>query len=227
MTGLRQACVLLYPRAVRMDGGRGGRPETTAQDVAGAIGMIGNRLAREVFCAMNWPAGAALTRDGLLELIAKRQRSELERQWRAVQIARLDLHILLDNAAARNDGGRSHRVERARLERGLSDAKSACWPYNPAMYHRLRELALEELTTPNRCRRCEGRGTVLHDAKVETCSTCRGAGKIAPSDRGRAAALGLSLKSYQSGWRRLYDWTLDLLRDAELAGHIEGSAKLG
>lgn len=227
MTSLRQVCGLLYPGTIRLGGGRGGKPELVASDVAAAIGMIADRFQREVFVAMNWPDGAALEREKLLDMLAARQRAELERQWRAVQAARLELHIFLDNLAARNAETRFERAERARLESNVRNANAACWPYNPERYHKVRDLALGELTNPNRCHVCIGRGEIMRDGCIITCTACRGTGSHSPSDRGRAYALGMSLKSYQAGWRQLFEWTFALLRESEVAGNTDGSAALG
>lgn len=199
----------------RFDIGRGGIPDLTPQDIAAALAMVEDPFAREVFCAVWWPDGAKLTRDNLLRLVALKQRQEIERQMRKVQVARLELHIVKDEIAARRNMTDEMRRERERAERRLADAKKASWPQDSAMYHTIRVAALEELAAPNLCKTCNGIGVALAGDLKIACVTCSGHGTVPVSDRQRADRIGKMQTSYKEHWKAPYEWTFSVMRNAE------------
>jgi hypothetical protein len=199
----------------RFDIGRGGIPDLTPQDIAAALAMVEDPFAREVFCAVWWPDGAKLTRDNLLRLVALKQRQEIERQMRKVQVARLELHIVNDEISARRNLTDEMRRERDRAERRLADAKRASWPQDSAMYHTIRVAALEELAAPNLCKTCNGIGVAqAGDLKI-ACVTCGGHGTVPVSDLQRSLRIGRDHRNYDRTWKAAYEWTFSALRDAE------------
>ncbi|WP_440221854.1 hypothetical protein ACQQ2N_12225 [Dokdonella sp. MW10] len=223
----RKLMARLNPSTVKFDIGAGGLPDLTPQDVAAAVGMVRDELAREVFCLVWWPAGAALTRGTLLELIAARQRAELERQWKAQQLARLELHIAEENASTRVALTDADRRILSTLRAKLGEAKALCWPDVPAMYPVLRAAVLEELAAPNHCTTCSGRGDHGDGDLVVKCEDCTGTGIRPVSDRKRAARIGRDESTYRETWKRVFEWTFALVSEAETAGAKAVSAALG
>lgn len=216
MTDVRRLMGRLNAATANYEGTRGGKPELTAQDIAGALASIEDELAREVFCACWWEAGARLTRDYLMRLIGFRQFAEFDAQMKRVQRARLELHIALDGIAAR--GNKQTQFEKDithRLKQKLEDAKKKCWPAQAPMYSKIREAVLNEVASPNHCRECGGRGEMSAGELIIRCRQCDGSGTSAVSDRQRAARIGRDPKTYREEWKPLYEWTYDLVRDAE------------
>lgn len=226
MANVRKLMARLNASTCRFDIGRGGIPDLTPQDIAAALGMVADEFAREVFCSVWWPDGARLTIDRLLKMLAIRQRQEIDRQWRAVQIARLELHIGTDELAARRSVSDEDRREHERLKRRFEAARRACWPLDATMYHVIREAALDELAAPNLCRTCNGIGAIQADALTIECAGCSGRGTVAVSDRKRAERIGKWIKSYADHWRAPYEWTFGILRDAEASAGVAISAAL-
>lgn len=217
MANVRKLMGRLNAATCRFDIGRGGIPDLTPQDIAAALAMVEDAFAREVFCAVWWPDGAKLTRDNLLRLVALKQRQEIERQMRKVQVARLELHIVNDEIAARRNLTDEMRRERERAERKLADAKRASWPQDSAMYHTIRLAALEELASPNLCRTCNGIGVALAGDLKIACVACSGHGTVAVSDLQRAGRLKRDARAYDRNWKSAYEWTFAEMRDAESA----------
>lgn len=215
MTNIRKLMGRLNPATCRFDIGRGGIPELTPQDIAGALGMVRDEFAREVFCAVWWPDGARLERNRLLQLIALKQRAEIDKQWRRVQAARLDLHIASDDLAARNAATDHDRRVIAALKARLEEAKRLCWPNVPEMYPVIRAAVLDELASPKLCVVCAGRGAIASGDLVVECKQCDGTGKSAISSRQRAARIGRDESTYRKEWAAAYEWTYALVSDAE------------
>lgn len=215
MTNVRKLMARLNASTCRFDIGRGGIPELTPQDIAGALGMVQDELAREVFCAVWWPDGSRLAANELLRLIGLRQRAEIDRQWRAVQVARLELHIARDDAAARGCLTDFDRRIIASLEQRLTAAKAQCWPCEPTVYPLIRKAVLKELCSPALCQHCGGRGEYTAGELKAKCRQCDGSGKQAVSNRRRAAELDRTEAAYRQAWCKPYEWTYELLADAE------------
>jgi hypothetical protein len=226
MSNVRKLVARLNATTAHYNIGRGGIPELPTEDIAGALGMVKDELAREVFCACWWQDGARLEQQGLLRLIGLRQRAEIDHQWRAIQILRLDLHIAVDEMTAKRISSVFDRVIRARLEARLKEAKAHCWPSQAEMYSVIRLAALEELRAPNHCRVCDGRGRmVVGDLSVD-CLQCEGSGTAPASGRGRAERLGTSETNYRREWKAPYEWTYALVSNAEANGAYALAAAL-
>lgn len=227
MTDIRRLMGRLNPATCRFDIGRGGIPELTPQDIAAALGFVRDEFAREVFCSVWWPDGARLTRDALLRMIAFRQRAEIDKQQRAIQVLRLDLHIASDDAAARNYVTHNDRRTLDALRSRVEAAKSSAWPANAEVYPRIRVAALNELVEPAHCGECGGRGEMMVGEVVRTCHRCDGRGTISRSDVERAKSIAVGYDTYRKHWRIAYDWTYTLLRDAEARGIREIRGAIG
>lgn len=213
----RKLMARLNASTVKFDVGSGGIPEFTPQDIAAAVGMVSDELAREVFAAIWWPDGARLTRDRLLEMVGARQAQQLERQWRAVQVARLELHLAEDNAAGRVHLSPLDRVQLEGARARVAMARALCWPATAPMYRVVRVAVLDELAEANRCPTCAGRGEV-RGLVTSKCATCDGSGIVPVSDRQRAERIGRDESTYRAKWRGLYEWTYTLLAGAEQTG---------
>jgi len=215
MTDVRRLMGRLNPSTAQFGGGRGGIPELTPQDIAGALGMIGDDLAREVFCACWWPDGARLTRNALLAMVGLRQRAEIDRQWRQVQMLRLDLHIADDDMASGAATSPFAKEIRDRIKSRLDGAKASCWPSQPKMYSIIRAAVIDEMAAPNLCRVCEGRGETTVGNLTIMCKQCDGVGSAPVSDRQRAARIERDESTYRREWRVVYEWTYALVSEAE------------
>ncbi|MBE0269919.1 hypothetical protein G3H82_11310, partial [Xylella fastidiosa subsp. multiplex] len=74
---------------------------------------------------------------------------------------------------------------------------------------------VDELSTPQLCPCCHGRGERRVGALVKVCTACGGSGAVPASDRKRAAAIGRDESTYRTTWRSLYEWLLDRMGAAE------------
>lgn len=227
MTDIRRLMGRLNPATCRFDIGRGGIPELTPQDIAAALGFVHDEFAREVFCSVWWPDGARLTRDALLRMIAFRQRAEIDKQQRAIQVLRLDLHIAADDAAARNYVTHNDRRTLDALRSRVDSARASAWPANAEIYPRIRVAALNELVAPSHCGQCAGRGELVIADVMRACPRCDGRGTISRTNVDRAAAIAVGYDTYRKHWRIVYDWTYALLRDAEARGIREIRGAIG
>jgi hypothetical protein len=197
----------------RFDIGRGGIPELTAQDIAGALGMIQDEFAREVFCAVWWPDGARLMAKELDRIIAAMQFGE----WKARFDAMLDAQLKVAQAELRND-----RREVFAARAVLENAKSEMWPtLREDAYRLVRLAAIEELRAPKSCTSCQGRATAAVGELVVKCEACDGSGVMPVSNRRRAAALRINESTYRRVWQPVYEWTYRRVSDAEHAGARE------
>ena len=215
MSDVRKLLARLNPASMQYDGARGGFGGMTAQDIAGALGMVPYGLGREVMCAVWWPDGARLTHDKLDFAVAQQVRAEMDRRARRQQIARLDLHIAQENAAARNATTDEDRREIARLEKRAAEARALCWPYEAEMHVRIRRAALDEITRPNHCRACGGHGESTIGALKVGCKACDSHGTVPVSDRARAEKIGRDESNYRRAWRGLYEYVYQLMHEAE------------
>lgn len=216
MADVRKLLARLNPANIRYDVGRGGLPELTPVDIAGALAFVPAGLGREVLCALWWPDGAALSPEALEDAVAKKVRAEMDVRHRKLQIARMDLHIAQEAACAgRGQVTDWNRRELARLESAVAAAKARCWPWNPEMHIRIRRAVMDEVAHPNRCAKCGGRGDVKADELLVRCSECDGRGVVPVSDRSRAAKIGKHESTYRRVWADLYNWLYVQVADAE------------
>jgi len=213
---VRKMMARLNATTCRFDVGSGGIPELTNIDIAGALGMVSDEFAREVFCAVWWPDGARLTEQALLAMVGRKQAHQINAQWRALQLARLDLHIAEDAFACKTSHTSKDHDDLGRMRLKADKARRACWPAQPQMYPKIRLTAMRELRAPNLCPGCEGRGELVYSTPQRQCPTCAGRGTLPVSSRQRAEWLGCDESNYRRAWRVAYEWTYDQLADAEV-----------
>lgn len=205
----------LNPAGMRYEmGGSGGVPMLTQADIAGALGMVRDDFAREVFCAVWWPDGAKLTAKELDAKIRERQLGEWMRRARLVEAAKLAMHLAEEEAEGSHAAiqGVQRALSRARAE--LTEARAVMWPSYGPRYALIRVAVLTELASPQTCRHCAGRGSHRTDALVVTCHHCGGTGRKAASERSRADAVKVGKTGFRH-WEGVYDWTLQLCASAE------------
>jgi len=218
MTNVRKLVARLNASTQQFSMGRGGIPELTPQDIAAAIGMVQDELAREVFCAVWWPDGARLNARGLDQLLARVQFAE----WRRRMEKLLDAQLLV--AAAKSQ--RNAEAER-RGAADLMDATAQMWPaLVQEAYGLVRWAVLDELRSPEPCEVCGGVGDFVHFGREKPCSECGGGGRIARSSRKRAASIERDEAAYRRTWRGVYEWTLRRAQDAEQDGGAELARRL-
>lgn len=190
----------------------------TPQDIAAAIGMIDNVLAREVFCAVWWPDGARLVWKQLDGMLAMAQFEEWKARADDLVVAQIAI------AQAANDW---RRYDLARARAMLARAKERIWPsLAEEPYKAVRLGVIEELRAPRICPTCNGRQQVKIDDLVVECSACGATGKTAVSDMQRARWLGRNESSYRRTWRPVYEWTYTLVANAAATGREEFSKRL-
>lgn len=223
MTDVRRLLARLNPATIRYGAGRGGIPELTASDIAGALGMVRDKFAREVFCAVWWPDGARLTHREFDLDLRNRQMKEWMRRQRASVIARLAMDVAHDELKGTHGG--AHEVRRtlaaARVEYEAAAAEAwPAWqnrhgkPREQSRYALIRAAVIVEIGSPRTCSICAGRGNLRAGALVVKCEACAGSGQRANSERHRAASLGIRGSSFEK-WAPVYDWTYTLCKTAE------------
>ena len=222
----RKALARLTPASLKIDAVRGGIPEFTPQEIAGALGFVKNKFGRELICHIYWPDGAALTEKDLQEMLASRMRDEMNRLSREAVIAKLDLHIAEENWAAKINHYECERREIAQLRHRAHATKHAVWPWNAEMHVKIRDAVFSEIRYPNHCDKCQGKGDVENaEGLVLTCTRCEGYGVVAISDRQRADRIGRDESSYRENWKSVYEFAIGQVRDAEIeAGREFGFA---
>lgn len=210
MTNVRKLVARLNASTCRFDVGRGGIPELTPQDIAAALGMVKDELAREVFCAVWWPDGARLNARGLDLLLARVQFAE----WRRRMEKMLDAQLAV--AASRAD--RNAEAEQ-RGESMLAEATAQMWPaLVQEAYALVRRAVLDELRAPEPCAECDGVGSFVHRGREADCTGCGGSGRVARSNRQRAMTMDRDEAAYRRTWRGVYEWTLRRVQEAEQTG---------
>lgn len=183
---------------------RSRNPEAlSAIDIAHALGHVQDRFARELFCHLWWPDGAARTRADLEREIHLMLIVEYGNRCRDEVEARLALHLVECSAVQwRPDDRIELRKCRQRMER----ARARAWPGKLSVYPQIVSAVLDELAAPNHCAMCEGRGTVWAGDIARDCGACDGTGTIPVSDRQRADALKKEWKTYRDSWCKPYAW---------------------
>jgi hypothetical protein len=215
---VRKLLARLNPSSARFEIHHGGAPELTAQDIAGALGMIDDALAREVFCAVWWPDGAQLNRAALDRMLREAQLREWLRLRRELEAAKLALHIAQDDLDGTYSSRASQRQALQQATDQLDAVKARQWPAVGPIYRAVRRAVLAELSTPELCPHCQGRGEVRVGDRLLTCQYCEGHGRAPVSDRKRAAMIERDEAGYRRVWRPVYEWTLALCAGAETRG---------
>jgi hypothetical protein len=175
----------------------------TGIDIAHALGLVRDEMARELFCHLWWPDGAARSRPQLEQAIHVAMMTEMARRDRAAAAAKLDCHLIEENVE-RWRGEHREALRRARSDRDRAIERR--WPGTLSGYAAITLGVLDELAEPSHCVTCEGRGEVMLGALATQCGSCEGTGTIGASDRERAERIDRALSTYQAGWRKPYEW---------------------
>ncbi|MSS67725.1 hypothetical protein R3J34_01980 [Xylella fastidiosa subsp. multiplex] len=212
----RRLLARLNPSTIRYDTLPGGVPELTAQDIAHALGLVPAGLGREVLEACWWPDGAALRRGPLRDAAVALVVPEIRRQQQRLLEARTDVGIVKACMGWTRATTSAQQAALRRAEERLEEAKAQLWPQATLeMLPVLVAAAVDELSTPQLCPCCHGRGGRRVGALVKVCTACGGSGAVPASDRKRAAAIGRDESTYRTTWRSLYEWLLDRMGVAE------------
>lgn len=214
---VRKLMARLNVPTIRYDAVRGGAPELTSQDIAGALGMLNDPLAREVLCACWWPDGAQLRRSQLEDLLRQKMLTEYSRRSLQAQMAKLEFHIAESGWLAKHARTEHDRRELSSARTKMEAAKAEQWPWNVEVYHRIVAAVIEELRSQHACPHCAGRGVIVPKTigAVATCTRCHGLGQAPLRKTARAKALGITESAYRSVWAGAYEWTYALISDLE------------
>lgn len=216
MGNVRELMARLGPSTVKFDTGRGGTPDLTNQDIAGALGMVPAGLGRELLEACWWPDGAALRRHRLRDAVIALVTPELRRQQRKLADARTDLGLAEVCIGWSGAVTAEQRAERERAAQRLGQVKAQCWPISTLeSLPTLAAAVIGEIAKRAHCPSCEGRGETMAGELRVICKTCGGSGVTPVSDRRRAAALGRNESTYRESWRTVYEWMLQKFSEAE------------
>lgn len=212
---VRKMMARLNPATIRFDVGSGGTPELTSQDVAAALGMVRDDFARDVFTAIWWPAGAALSAQDLLHRIRDKLLAEYSARCRECEIAKLELHIGQAEFAARRVHKDEDRRELSRLEARANSATRHRWPSEMTVYPKIAYAVLAELAKHPLCERCQGHGQVLDHGLVRACPRCEGRCIEHDHDARRAMMLDKERSAYVKTWKPVYEWLFEVVSSAE------------
>ncbi|QTX30832.1 hypothetical protein KBP48_05055 [Xylella fastidiosa subsp. multiplex] len=212
----RRLLARLNPSTIRYDTLPGGVPELTAQDIAHALALTPAGLGREVLQACWWPDGAALRRSPLRDAAVALVVPEIRRQQQRLLEARTDVGIVKACMGWTRATTSAQQAALRRAEERLEEAKAQLWPQATLeMLPVLVAAVVDELSTPQLCPCCHGRGERRVGALVKVCTACGGSGAVPASDRKRAAAIGRDESTYRTTWRGLYEWLLERMGVAE------------
>ncbi|MGY4696131.1 hypothetical protein XfCFBP8356_009050 [Xylella fastidiosa subsp. sandyi] len=216
MTDPRRLLARLNPSTIRYDTLPGGVPELTAQDIAHALGLVPAGLGREVLQACWWPDGAALRRSPLRDAAVALVVPEIRRQQQCLLEARTDVGIVKACMGWTRVTTSAQQAALRRAQERLHKLKAHLWPQATLeMLPVLVAAVVGELSTPQLCPCCHGRGERRVGALVKVCTACGGSGSAPVSDCRRAFAIGRDEAAYRRRWRGVYEWLLDRMRDAE------------
>ncbi|WLE28182.1 hypothetical protein [Xylella fastidiosa] len=216
MTDPRRLLARLNPSTIRYDTLPGGVPELTAQDIAHALALTPAGLGREVLEACWWPDGAALRRGPLRDAAVALVVPEIRRQQQRLLEARTDVGIVKACMGWTRATTSAQQAALRRAQERLDKLKAHLWPQATLeMLPVLVAAVVDELSTPQLCPCCHGRGERRVGALVKVCTACGGSGAVPASDRKRAAAIGRDESTYRTTWRSLYEWLLERMGAAE------------
>ncbi|ATS39265.1 MULTISPECIES: hypothetical protein [Xanthomonas] len=216
MADVRELLARLNPANVKFDTGRGGLPELTNQDIAGALAFIPAGLGREVFIACHWPDGAKLSRRRITAMFQHLALTEYRKRLNRLTDARVDHGIAVSIRRWEGAETAEQRAEVYRTQARLDLARDELWPDSlPEMLPALLKTIIEEVASPRNCAACEGRGAVIAGELLVECKDCAGTGHAKNSDGWRAKKLGKDPANFRRDWRPCYQWLFERVRDAE------------
>lgn len=164
-----------FPSPTRIDRStqtRGGfdADAMTPQDIAAALGLVGDPLAREIFAHLWWPDGAMRTRADLDILIDRAMLGEYEARERERIAASLELHMISKHSKRT---AQDWRLQLQRSQARSDSARQRRFPMKLGEYEVVRNAVLNELSEGNLCWKCGGRGEAV--IRVEQQRTPAGA----------------------------------------------------
>lgn len=187
--------------------GNGGKPDVEWTDVNATLGGF----AKDKFCAemFNLLKGPNLrTWAKCDQLIETRQFCE----WRE-RMERL-VNAQLVHALSKRTGD---NAVHAKLM--MQGARAAMWPQLSApQWGYIRSAVVAELRIKPRCECCKGTKEITKDDKRMPCPACEGTGRQRITDRQRSIAVRIDASNYARHWRRVYEWTYNLVNDAAQIG---------
>lgn len=242
MGDVRRLIARLGAASAKLEGGRGGIPDLTPQDIAGAMGYARQTLGRDadlamgVFCACWWP-DTAEGRGGWLQLW-RRLMIEAHRRWGAAEDAELTFDLAEAELSWQVQALPPHRrlvlppeLQRVRAaveqrSREYAALRALCWPRPRAcdgqsVYERISKAAIDELANPHHCVHCGGLGWIRSPTGPKACDKCDKRGIVPRSARARAEAVQLSKNGFLA-WEPVYQFAVQLASEAEIdaASHL-------
>lgn len=213
---VRELIARLHVPAARYDAAaRGGIPELTNIDIAGALGMIQEEFAREVFCACWWPDGSARSSHDLGRDVLNRIVIEYARRERESVAARLELNIAQCGVDTKLRATTIDREILRSCEAAVTRANAQRWKWDSAAYVRMFDAIIKEIRSPRHCWKCSGRGELFIAALKTTCDVCAGTGKRPHAKKSRAQEIRVPEKDYLRGIGKVYEWAFGEVKDAE------------
>jgi len=217
----RELLARLNVPAVRYEIGRGGIPDLTNIDIAGALGMVKDEFSRDIFIALWWEDGAKSGRIDLEERIRNLILLEFGQRSKALAIARLEQNIAqCAIAGKRCRTAFDDKITRA-CTMAVEEAKGRVWSYKTDVYVRVPGAVIQEILNPRLCDECKGRGEITADGLRRKCPGCNGYCTKPEKKINRAGRLKVSYESYRDKWSRIYSWTYDLVSRAERGAELE------
>lgn len=223
MSNPRELLARLNVPAVRYEIGRGGIPELTNIDIAGALGMIPAGFARDVLMVVWWPDGCQRLAESMAEGMRIAILTEYAARERAHAAAKLDHHLAEGAIAAKPKPLRTEKEKKIveDLKSDIERARRRCWPWNSDRYVLIFPTVVEEMRQPRKCSACQGRGTYVLEGLVKDCRRCAGTGVRHGSIGWRAERLGIKDRHRFRVWEPVYEWVYRKVADAEAAGAKE------
>lgn len=198
--------------SVQYGASRGGIPEITTQDIAGALADISDPLARDVLCAIWWPDGASRTKVPVETAIRDLILREFSARCRALHAAKLRLQNVEANYFAKRAPNSEDQVELSRAQSAVESSKAAAWPSVMKKYAKIVNAVLTEVSFPRHCAACAGKGfRVKSEGLKVDCEKCGGYGERGESKTWRAKQLDVSEQNFHRHWQPVYDWTYSLV----------------
>jgi hypothetical protein len=220
---IRKLMGRLNANAGSMDGGRGGIPEMTPQDIAAAIGMARDEIGREIFCFAWWPDAAKLLHSDLHASLRKLLLTEFSKRFTALSETKLALHML--ESGERKNGAPTRALIAA--QEAVQKAGENSWPRSMEKYDDIVEAVITEVCAPRQCPNCGGKGQMMHGALAVKCGRCKGRGTVPLNKSWRARHIGVGETAYRTVWRQPYEWLYAFVSEHEACAAEEIRTALG
>ena len=83
----------------------------------------------------------------------------------------------------------------------FGDDRQKYWRSGPSFAVRLAELAMQESVGSERCRKCNGRGSIYTGYKTIDCFSCQGSGVQKKTENYRSKFVGLDQRTWHRYWK--------------------------